>query len=67
MKDIVIIGAGGFGREVVELIDDINLRNPTWNIIGFVDDNPKMQKKKCIWTKSYWRYQMVGRTRVLCS
>lgn len=45
MKDIVIIGAGGFGREVVELIDDINLRNPTWNIIGFVDDNPKMQKK----------------------
>lgn len=39
MKDIVIIGAGGFGREVAWLIEDINRIKQTWNIIGFVDDN----------------------------
>ncbi|MEG1254507.1 acetyltransferase [Clostridium sp.] len=40
MKDIVIIGAGGVGREVSLIIDQINNFRPTWNIIGFLDDNP---------------------------
>ncbi|MDY0235320.1 MAG: acetyltransferase [Gudongella sp.] len=39
MKDIVIIGAGGFGREVAWLIEDINSLNNEWDIVGFVDDN----------------------------
>lgn len=39
MKDIVIIGAGGFGREVAWLIEDINEIDKQWNILGFVDDN----------------------------
>lgn len=39
MKDIAIYGAGGFGREVVCLIDAINKDSPTWNLIGFFDDN----------------------------
>jgi sugar O-acyltransferase (sialic acid O-acetyltransferase NeuD family) len=39
MKDIVIIGAGGFGREVAWLIEDINKVSEEWNIVGFVDDN----------------------------
>lgn len=39
MKDIVIIGAGGFGREVAWLIEDINNVKEEWNIIGYVDDN----------------------------
>jgi sugar O-acyltransferase (sialic acid O-acetyltransferase NeuD family) len=43
MKDIVIIGAGGFGREVAWLIEDINKVNNDWNIIGFVDDNKYIQ------------------------
>lgn len=43
MKDIVIIGAGGFGREVAWLIEDINKSKLEWNIIGFVDDNEKIQ------------------------
>ena len=43
MKDIVIIGAGGFGREVAWLIEDINKKNMEWNIIGFVDDNQAIQ------------------------
>ena len=39
MKDIVIVGAGGFGREIAWLIEDINKVTPQWNIVGFVDDN----------------------------
>ena len=39
MKDIAIYGAGGFGREVACLIKMINDSNPTWNLIGFFDDN----------------------------
>ncbi|MBC8060001.1 MAG: acetyltransferase [Clostridiaceae bacterium] len=40
MKDIIIIGAGGVGREVAFLIEQINEKEPTWNILGFLDDNP---------------------------
>lgn len=39
MKDIIIVGAGGFGREVSWLIERINSVSPEWNIIGFADDN----------------------------
>lgn len=38
MKDIVIYGSGGMAREVVSLIEDINLATPTWNILGYLDD-----------------------------
>ena len=40
MKELIIIGAGGFGREVKCLIDDINrsLQSPAYSILGFVDD-----------------------------
>lgn len=37
-KDIAIYGAGGFGREIACLINLINSKNPTWNLIGFFDD-----------------------------
>lgn len=45
MKDIAIYGAGGFGREVACLIQRINEENPTWNLIGFFDDNPVLKGK----------------------
>lgn len=38
MTDIAIYGAGGFGREVACLINAINYVKPTWNLIGFFDD-----------------------------
>lgn len=38
MRDIAIFGAGGFGREVLMLIEQINELNPIWNFIGFFDD-----------------------------
>lgn len=39
MKDIVIIGAGGFAREVAWLIEDINKISNQWNLLGFIDEN----------------------------
>ena len=41
MKDIIIIGAGGFAREVKCLLDEINdfENGINYNILGFVDDN----------------------------
>ncbi|MCS2954267.1 NeuD/PglB/VioB family sugar acetyltransferase [Bacteroides thetaiotaomicron] len=39
MKDIIIVGAAGFGREVLQWIKDVNKVTPTWNIKGFLDDN----------------------------
>jgi len=38
MKDIIIIGAGGFGREVEMLIRQINHEKNKWNFIGYLDD-----------------------------
>ncbi len=42
MKDLYIIGAGGFGREVAWLVERINEVNPTWNLRGFIDDNESL-------------------------
>ena len=42
MKDIVIVGAGGFGREVKFIIDRINSIKKTYNLLGFYDDKNLM-------------------------
>lgn len=40
MKDLIIVGAGGFGREALYLAKYIKeSRNEQWNIKGFIDDN----------------------------
>lgn len=41
MKDLLIIGAGGCGREVLQWVKDINKVQPVWKIKGFLDDNLK--------------------------
>ena len=38
MKDIAIYGAGGFGREIVCLLNQMNEVTQQWNLIGFFDD-----------------------------
>lgn len=39
MKNLIIVGAGGLGRQTQWLIERINEVTPTWNILGYVDDN----------------------------
>lgn len=43
MKNIVIIGAGDLGKEVVWLIEDINKQCPRYLILGFLDDDSQKQ------------------------
>lgn len=42
MKDLVVVGAGGFGREVLDVVDAINDAAPTpvWQVTGVLDDAP---------------------------
>lgn len=54
MKNIVIIGAGGVGREVSLIIQQINELNQTWNLIGFIDDNVNN------WGKVINGYSVIG-------
>lgn len=54
MKDIFIIGAGGVGRETAWIIEEINIKKPTWNILGFIDDN------ESIWGTELNGYTVVG-------
>lgn len=35
---IVIIGAGGHGREVLDVVEARNLEEGTWDFVGFIDD-----------------------------
>jgi sugar O-acyltransferase (sialic acid O-acetyltransferase NeuD family) len=37
MRDIVVFGAGGHGRETHQLLLDINADRATWNVLGFLD------------------------------
>lgn len=43
MKKIIIIGVGGFGREIKMLIDQINAVTKKYEIIGFYDDTDNPQ------------------------
>lgn len=47
MKEIIILGAGGFAKEVAFLIEDINRAQtqPEWNILGYIDSDPENQGK----------------------
>lgn len=44
MKDLVIVGSGGFAREVEWLVERINFQKPTWNFLGFIDRDNDNQR-----------------------
>ncbi len=54
MKKLVILGAGGHGRELLEWVYDINNIEPTWDFLGFLDDNP------CTLEGVNCKYQILG-------
>jgi sugar O-acyltransferase (sialic acid O-acetyltransferase NeuD family) len=45
MENIVIIGAGGFGREVKTIIDAINKNNVIYSFLGYYDDGLEVGKR----------------------
>lgn len=59
MKDLYLVGAGGFGRVVLNMILDKQSRfGPQWNIKGFLDDSGSdaLKNKEC-------DYSVVGTIR----
>jgi sugar O-acyltransferase (sialic acid O-acetyltransferase NeuD family) len=54
MKKIVIVGAGGFGREVLEIFKDQNKTENQWDILGFLDE------KEDMWGKIINNYPVLG-------
>ncbi|MDO4988644.1 MAG: hypothetical protein Q4E17_06460, partial [Synergistes sp.] len=59
MKKIVIVCAGDFGRELAWLIEDINAKCPTYEILGFLDDDDDKIGKK------FNGYKCIGKTDTL--
>ena len=39
MKKIVLFGAGGFAKEVANMIKNINAKTPTYDFLGFIVEN----------------------------
>lgn len=40
MRDVVILGAGGFAREAYWVFLEDNRDKAKWNVLGFIDENP---------------------------
>jgi sugar O-acyltransferase (sialic acid O-acetyltransferase NeuD family) len=43
LPPLLIIGAGGFGRETAEAIRAVNEADPRWDLLGFLDDSLEQQ------------------------
>lgn len=42
IQPVVVYGAGGHGRETVQLLEDINAHRARWDVLGFIDDDPAL-------------------------
>jgi sugar O-acyltransferase (sialic acid O-acetyltransferase NeuD family) len=42
-QKLLLVGPGGLGREAAEAVRAINAVHPTWNLLGFLDDDPAKQ------------------------
>lgn len=52
---IVVVGAGGFGREVLDVIQAINLASvtPPWKVVGVVDDSPSAANLERLYARGH--------------
>lgn len=41
LTPLVLVGAGGFARETAEAVRAVNDARPTWDLCGFLDDDPR--------------------------
>ena len=46
MKDIYIFSAGPGGRDLYQLINDINKIKKTWNVLAYIDNDEKLQQHR---------------------
>lgn len=59
MKNLIIIGAGGVGKETAWIVEQINMKKETYNILGFIDDNEEL------WNKFINGYRVLGGVKYL--
>lgn len=45
MEKVVILGAGGFAREVLWVFEDRNRVEPRWEVLGFIDEDISKEGK----------------------
>lgn len=45
---LVVVGAGGFGREVLDVVDAVNGPQLRWEILGVVDDHPSDENRQLL-------------------
>lgn len=62
---IVVIGAGGFGRETLDVIEAINAAGgaPKWEIVGVVDDAPAAVNLERLGARGYPHLGGIDATR----
>ena len=44
-ESIYVIGSGGFCKQVIEIIEEINRKTPTYTLLGILDDDPDRKGK----------------------
>ncbi len=66
MKDIVLIGAGGFAREVTWLIEQNNTVKPEWNILGYIADSESGLLKYPVLGSDEWLESYEGEIYAVC-
>jgi sugar O-acyltransferase (sialic acid O-acetyltransferase NeuD family) len=71
VKSVVIIGAGGSGREVLEILKDRNKVSGAWDILGFIDEAPELKGKIInrypVLGGLYWLEKQVKKPGCICS
>jgi sugar O-acyltransferase (sialic acid O-acetyltransferase NeuD family) len=43
VRELLLVGAGGFSREAAEAVRALNAVAPTWKLLGYLDDDPAKQ------------------------
>lgn len=59
MKEIILFPFGGNAKEAITVIEAINMKTKTWEVLGFIDDNPDLNGKK------YSGYKVIGGKEIL--
>lgn len=59
MKSLYIIGSGGFSKQVIEMVEEINSVSKEYELAGIIDDNISLIGKNVL------GYKVVGDTNYL--
>jgi sugar O-acyltransferase (sialic acid O-acetyltransferase NeuD family) len=46
MQQVVILGAGGFAREVLDIFHALNSVEPAYEVLGFIDEDPRKKGQR---------------------